>query len=97
MFASLQAKTDRGSVLMNEKLTGMRTIRAFGMQDYEVEKLSEANKDIRDQAVDAGVYIALLVPLVQVVMNLTIALILFVGTWEMRDAIVSLADLLTYI
>ena len=97
MFASLQAKTDRGSVLMNEKLTGMRTIRAFGMQDYEVEKLSEANKDIRDQAVDAGVYIALLVPLVQVVMNLTIALILFVGTWEMREAIVSLADLLTYI
>lgn len=96
-FASLQAKTDRGSVLMNEKLTGMRTIRAFGMKDYEVEKLSKANEDIRDQAIDAGVYIALLVPLVHVIMNLTIALILFVGTWEMRETIVSLADLLTYI
>lgn len=96
-FSELQKKTDRVNTLMNEKLTGMRSIRAFGRQDYEVEKLSEANKTVKKHAVGAGIYIAILVPLSQMIMNLTIVCILFFGSIQMKEGLVSLANLLTYI
>ena len=96
-FRMLQDKTDRVSTLMNEKLTGARSIRAFSRQDYEVEKLSKANEDVRDTAIEANNYIVHLMPIVQVIMNLVIVLILILGPFQLKSKSVELADLMTFI
>ena len=96
-FTQSQKNVDRVSTLMNEKLTGMRTIRAFGRQEYEVEKLTKANEEVRDSAIDAGVYVAVLVPFVTFAMNMVIAVSLYFGAIQMNSGMIRLADLLTYI
>lgn len=37
----------RLSAVLQENLTGVRVVRAFGRQEYEVEKFEEANQDLR--------------------------------------------------
>lgn len=96
VFMELQRKTDYVSTLMNEKLTGARAIRAFSRQDYEIEKLTKANEDVRDTAIYANSFIVYLTPAVQVVMNLVIVLILFLGPLQMQKGIISLSGLIVY-
>ncbi len=97
LFSKVQKSTDRVSTLMNEKLTGMRTIRAFGRQDYEVDKLTKANEDVRDQAIEAGVYVSVLLPVTHLIMNMTIVLILYLGSKQLKANAANIADLITYI
>ncbi len=96
-FAQVQKKTDRVSTLMNEKLTGMRTIRAFGREDFEIDKLTDANKEVRDKATEAGIYVSILLPLSHLIMNITVVIILYLGGVQLRDSAASLADIITYI
>ncbi len=97
LFTRLQQKTDRVSTLMNEKLTGSRSIRAFSRQDYEIKKLTEANDEVLDTAILANDYIVYLMPIVQVIMNLVIVLILVLGPIQITHGIVVLSDLMTFI
>lgn len=97
LFADTQKKTDRISTLMNEKLTGMRTIRAFGRQEYEEDKLTKANEEVQSSSVKASMYVTILLPLTTLILNFTIVAILYFGPWQMRSGLVTLADLLTYI
>ncbi len=96
-FMELQRRGDRVGTLMNEKLTGARSIRAFSRQQYEIEKLTEANRQVLHQAVDANRIINLIDPLVQVIMNLVVVLILMIGSVQMRRGLISLSGLIVYI
>jgi ABC-type multidrug transport system, ATPase and permease components len=97
LFHQLQTKTDRVSTLMNEKLTGARSIRAFSRQDYEIDKLTKANEEVRDTAIEANNCIVHLMPLVQVIMDLVIVVVLLLGPFQLKNGAVELADLMTFI
>ncbi len=47
LSTKIQAKMDKINLVMREKLTGVRVIRAFGTVDFESEKFDEINKDYR--------------------------------------------------
>ena len=95
-FMELQRRKDRVGTLMNEKLTGARSIRAFSRQEYEIEKLTEANRQVLEKAIDANRVINLITPLVQVIMNLVV-MILMIGPVQMRSGLISLSGLIVYI
>ncbi len=97
LFSQVQKSTDRVSTLMNEKLTGMRTIRAFGRQDYEIDKLTKANEAVRDQAIEAGVYVSVLLPITHLIMDMTVVFILYLGSMQLKSNMATIADLLTYV
>ena len=96
-FMELQRRKDRVGTLMNEKLTGARAIRAFSRQEYEIEKLTEANRQVLEKAIDANRAINLITPLVQVIMNLVVVMILMIGPVQMRSGLISLSGLIVYI
>ena len=97
MFTRTQKRVDRVSTLMNEKLTGVRTIRAFGRQEYEVDKLTKANEEVRDSAIEAGTFVAVLIPVVTFIMDMVIAVSLYFGAVQLNSNVIRLADLLAYI
>lgn len=97
VFMELQKKTDYVSILINEKLTGARTIRAFNRQQYEIEKLTKADRDVLDTAIYANSFIVYLTPIVQVIMNLVVVLVLCLGPIQMQGGIISLSGLIVYI
>ena len=96
-FMELQQKTDRVGTLMNEKLTGARSIRAFGRQEYEIEKLTDADRQVRDKAIEANRMMNLVNPLVQVLMNLVVVVILLLGPVQMKSGLISISGLIVYI
>ena len=96
-FMELQQKMDRIGTLMNEKLTGARSIRAFSRQEYEIEKLTKADRQALDTALDANRIINLINPLVQVLMNLVVVVILMAGPVQMKRGLINLSGLIVYI
>lgn len=97
LFKTMQEKVDRLNLLIKEKLTGVRSIRAFNRQDYETEKFGKANQEGMDAALKANYAVAFFSPLMQLMMNLTMVLILWLGSKEVQQQIVQLSDLMVFI
>ncbi|MBC3887223.1 ATP-binding cassette domain-containing protein [Acetobacterium paludosum] len=97
LFKTMQEKVDRLNLLIKEKLTGVRAIRAFNRQEYETEKFSQANQEGMDTALKANYAVAFFSPLMQLMMNLTMVLILWMGSKEVQQQVVGLSDLMVFI
>ncbi|MBC8569341.1 ABC transporter ATP-binding protein [Zongyangia hominis] len=77
---SMQRKLDRVNMVMREKLTGIRVIKAFNNTEYEKGRFDEANKDLTQTTVKMQRTMALLMPAVMVILNFsTIGLMWFGG------------------
>lgn len=97
LFGIRQEKIDRLNLLIKEKLTGVRTIRAFKQQEYETEKFTIANEESTNSALKASYAVAIFTPFLQLMMNLTVVVILWIGSNEIQQQIVLLGDLMVFI
>ena len=79
LFKSMQQKIDRINLVLREKLSGIRVIRAFNKNEYEDGRFEEANKDLTGTSLKVGKIMALMMPLMMLVMNATALLILWFG------------------
>ena len=93
-FEILQNKIDRISLLVKEKLVGVRAVRAFRNQNLEEEKLSVANEDAYEAAIMANGKINFLAPISLVIMNWTVVVIYFIGSKQLQAGMASISDLL---
>lgn len=59
LFTNVEKAEGRLSTILQENLTGVRVVRAFGRQKYEREKYTEANSDFRDQNMGLMKYFSL--------------------------------------
>jgi ATP-binding cassette subfamily B protein len=59
MFKKVEEAEGRLSTILQENLTGIRVVRAFGRQKYEREKYTEANRDFRDKNMGLMKYFSL--------------------------------------
>ncbi len=97
LFTKSQEKLDRLNLLIKEKLTGVRTIRAFKQQDYETEKFAVANEESMSATLKANNSVAFFTPFMLLMMNITVVVILWIGAKELQQKIVLLGDLLVFI
>jgi len=97
LFQEMQKRVDRINLLMKEKLTGVRAIRAFNRQAYETEKFGKANQEGMDSAVKASYAVAAFSPLMQLMMNITMVVIYWLGSVEVQQKIVDISDLMVFI
>jgi len=79
LFRQLQGKIDRINLVLREKLTGVRVIRAFNKTAYEQKRFEEANVDLTNTYIKANIIMAFLMPLIMLVMNCTSLAILWFG------------------
>ncbi len=78
-FKIMQKKIDRVNLVMREKLSGIRVIRAFIRNDYEEKRFDEANRDLTKTALTIGRIIASVMPLLMLVLNLSTVAIMWFG------------------
>lgn len=80
LFKSMQKKTDRLNLVFREGLTGVRVIRAFNREKFELHRFDQANRDYRDTAIKVNTIIAFMLPIVTLIMSGTnIAIVWFGG------------------
>lgn len=78
-FRKIQVKIDRVNLVLREKLTGIRVIRAFNQTDYERQRFDEVNRDLTDNYIKINRIMAFMMPSMMLVMNVTALAILWFG------------------
>ena len=78
-FRSMQTKIDRLSLVLRERVTGIRVIRAFNKEEHEKKRFTEANNDLTNTALKINRVASLLFLYMMIVMNFTTILIIWFG------------------
>jgi len=79
LSAKIQKKLDNINLVIREKLTGTRVIRAFGTTKFEEERFKTINVDYTKMNKKMQNVTALLLPLIYVIVSLTIGAIMLVA------------------
>jgi ATP-binding cassette subfamily B protein len=86
LFKEIQKKIDGLNRVLRESLTGIRVIKAFNKMDHEKKRFNEANRDLTGTALKVGRIMALMMPILNVVLNFTVVGVIWYGSTliEMR-------------
>lgn len=79
LFRLIQVKIDKINLVLREKLTGIRVIRAFNTEEHEKKRFEEANVDLTNTYIKVNRIMAFMMPGIMLVMNLTSLAILWFG------------------
>nr|WP_245324919.1 ABC transporter ATP-binding protein [Microbacterium amylolyticum] len=82
LFRSYQSRIDTVNRVLREQLTGVRVVRAFVRESIEEQRFRVANTDIMDIGRRVGSLFVLVFPLVLLIMNVTIAGVVWFGGIE---------------
>ena len=97
LFKAMQLKLDRLNLVLRERLTGIRVIRAFNRTDYEKRRFNEANRDLTETAVRVNKIMALLMPAMSLILNYTIIAIIWFGSTRIDHGQMQVGDLMAFI
>jgi len=100
LFRSIQIKIDRVNQIMREKLMGVRVIRAFVRSDYEARRFDEANRDLTSTTLRVNRIMALAIPALIIIMNMSTVAIIWFGGHRIGSGAMPIGNLtafLTYI
>jgi len=79
LFKLVQVKIDKINLVLREKLTGIRVIRAFNTVEKERKRFDAANVDLTENYIKVNKIMAFMMPSIMLIMNLTSLSILWFG------------------
>jgi len=97
LFKSMQIKLDKLNLVLREYLTGIRVIRAFNREVYEKKRFHKANLDLTETAKKVNILMAILIPLMMLILNLTIVAIIWFGSIRINNGGMQVGDLMAFI
>lgn len=71
----IQELLDKINMIIREKLTGARVIRAFGTNDFEESRFEEVNADFTNKNKTMSRLLGLFMPIITIILALTISFI----------------------
>ncbi|MFC5465668.1 ABC transporter ATP-binding protein [Lederbergia graminis] len=97
LFSKVQAKLDAVNNVLQENLRGIRLVKAFVRADFEREKFGKRNTDYTDFAVKSFRIMALNMPIMMLIMNVTIVAVLWFGAGQAWAGDLPVGDLVAFI
>lgn len=97
LFQTVQKKLDRLNLVLRENLTGIRVIRAFNREQDEQVRLGRASEELKDVSIKVNRLMALMMPVMMLVMNLTIVGVIWFGGLRIENGSMQIGDLMAYI
>ena len=89
MYKRVQAGLDRVTSATRQNLTGVRVLRAFTMEDAEINAFEESTKDLQNKQQLAGRISNLMNPLTFVIVNLAIVILIQIGALKVEGGILT--------
>lgn len=96
LFRVVQKKVDRLNLVLREKLTGIRVIRAFNRTEYESERFDKANFDLTNNFIKINRIMAFLMPSVMFMMNISVVTILWFGIHRIDQGQMQMGSLVAF-
>lgn len=96
-FVKLQQKVDNLNAVVRENLINIRVVKSFVREKHESRKFSATNKDLRDTSVRAANIIVTVFPLMQLIMNVSVVVILWVGGNKVAGGSLKIGELVSLV
>lgn len=97
LFQKVQQRLDHLNLVLRENLTGIRVIRAFNREALEKNRLQKANKDLTDVSIKVNKIIAIMIPIMMLMMNLTVVAVIWFGGIRIDHGGMQIGDLMAFI
>ena len=97
LFKSLQKKLDQLNGVLRENLTGLRVIRSFNKEKYEQKRFLQANKDLTETALRVNKMMAITMPIMMVVINISTVAIVWFGGMQVDQGAMQVGDIMAFI
>ncbi|HWP51939.1 MAG TPA: ABC transporter ATP-binding protein [Clostridia bacterium] len=93
----MQQKLDYVTLVMREKLTGVRVIRAFDNEDYETQRFDKASRELTEASIKMNQTMALLFPAANVVMAAATVAIVWFGAIKAVQGAILVGDIMAMV
>jgi ATP-binding cassette subfamily B protein len=97
LFRLVQVKLDRINLVMREKLSGVRVIRAFDRDRHEERRFELANDDLTETSLRVTRLFALLMPTVMLIVNLSTVAVMWFGSFQVGHGQMPVGDLTAFL
>ena len=89
MYKRVQASLDKVTSATRQNLSGVRVLRAFCMEQSEIEDFSDSTQELTGRQLSAGRISALMNPITFVIVNLAVVLLIHTGAVKVESGILS--------
>lgn len=97
LFAIVQKKLDKVNSVIRENLTGIRVVKAFVRDKFEGQRFNTANKDFMEITVRASRIVALILPAILLIMNVSIIAVLWFGGVQISQGEMQVGQIIAFI
>ncbi len=93
-FAIVQKKLDKVNSIVQENVTGARVVKAYTMEDHEIEKFDGANTEYKKANFSVMFLMASIMPVLMIIMNLSILAIIYIGGVRVDAGAINVGDVM---
>lgn len=96
-FLRVQQKIDQLNAVVRENLINIRVVKSFVREDFETHKFVRSSDELKDTVVRASNIIVTIFPVMQLVMNLSVIAILWVGGYKVMNGRLQIGELISFV
>lgn len=96
-FLKVQQKIDQLNGVVRENLINIRVVKSFVREDFETRKFVRSSEELRDMVIRASNIIVTIFPVMQLVMNLSVIAILWVGGYKVMGGKLQIGELISFV
>ncbi|WP_041451113.1 ABC transporter ATP-binding protein [Hoyosella subflava] len=99
-YQVMQSRIDTVNRVLREQITGVRVVRAFVREPWEMKRFAHANNELTDTALRVGRLLAIAFPAVMLILNVTFVGVIWFGGIEIsagRMQVGSLTAMINYL
>lgn len=97
MYGQLQKSLDRLVLSVRENIAGIRVIKALSREDWEKERFSQVNDQVVSREKAAGLTMAVINPVMNLVLNLGLVAIVVAGAWRVNEGLTEIGKILAFL
>ena len=96
-FMKVQQKVDQLNEVVRENLINIRVVKSFVREEHETKKFVRSSEELRDMVVKASNIVVSMFPVMQLVMNITVIAILWMGGWQVMSGNLKVGELISFV
>ncbi len=96
-FEKMQQRLDKVNGVIQENLVNVRVVKSFVREDFEKKKFGYTNDELKEMAVRASGMVVLIMPVMQLVMNVSIVAIVWFGGNKIMSGTLQVGQLMSFI
>lgn len=97
LFMKVQQRIDQLNAVVRENLINIRVVKSFVREDFESKKFEKSSEDLRDMVIHASNVVVSIFPVMQLIMNISVIIILWVGGSKVMYGELKVGELISFV